>query len=107
MVWSFFFFIGWVGRSVLYCHHSKVYQNQGCASEQQSHRVCQCGVRFSDLSVNLLTDIRVGLPYFTSIEQDPDIPIPPPSPIHGFSDRRRVKMLNQVVTNERVSFNIF
>ncbi|KDR73951.1 hypothetical protein GALMADRAFT_250667 [Galerina marginata CBS 339.88] len=30
------------------------------------------------------------------IEQDPDVPKPPPSPIHGFFDGRRVMSLNQV-----------
>ncbi|KAF8809850.1 hypothetical protein BYT27DRAFT_7254191 [Phlegmacium glaucopus] len=40
------------------------------------------------------------------IEQDPHIPVPPPSPIHGFFDRRRVKVFNQVFTDERVPFNI-
>ena len=41
---------------------------------------------------------------FSSIEQDPSIPVPPPSPIHGFSDRRRVKELNLVITDTPVPF---
>jgi len=38
------------------------------------------------------------------IEQDPNIPVPPPTPIHGFSDRRRVKELNIVITDTPVPF---
>lgn len=40
------------------------------------------------------------------IEQDLSIPLPPSSPIRGFFDRRRVKVLNQVFTDVPVPFFI-
>ncbi|CAA7262704.1 unnamed protein product [Cyclocybe aegerita] len=41
------------------------------------------------------------------IEQDPSIPPPPPSPIHGFFDGRRVKALNQVIFQGPVTDQTF
>jgi len=41
------------------------------------------------------------------IEQDPSIPVPPPSPIHGFFDPRRVKELNLVITDTPIPLGPF
>ena len=48
------------------------------------------------LTVNLF-------PHRNRIEQDDSLPPPPRPPIRGFSDRRRVKVLNEVVLLGRVS----
>jgi len=60
----------------------------------------QEGIRVRDAPVSHIVTASVNV----VIEQDPAIPVPPPSPIHGFSDRRRVKELNIVITDKPVPF---
>jgi hypothetical protein len=97
-------YLGWVSWNFLHCHHSRIYQNQRCACEQHSHCVYQCCVCFVNLQKTVLFLCTDGVTPFilSSIEQDLSLPGPPPPPIHGFSDRRRVKELNMVVTDAPV-----
>ncbi|KAJ3512054.1 hypothetical protein NLJ89_g3747 [Agrocybe chaxingu] len=60
-------------------------------------------IRIRDAPVNSQVTASVNV----VIEQDPSIPPPPPSHIHGFFDGRRVKALNQVIIQGPVTDQTF